>query len=120
MRKYSAEEEPAKEARAQRALVIFLDLPARRFDQAAVLDSGRARRLAGAAVETQVDVPDKTLAQRQPPALHLDHLVDPAARRVHLHAQLAIGGATVQAQAAVDTLRIELPARRLAGTAGGH
>src|SRR5947207_16012381 len=97
MRKYSVEEEPAKGARERRALVIFLDLPPRRFDQAAVLDSRRARRLARAAVETQIDVPDKTLAQRQPPALHLEHLVDPAARRVHLHAQLAIGGAAVQA-----------------------
>src|SRR5205823_10536809 len=104
MRKYSVEEEPAKEARAQRAPVIFLDLPPGRFDQAPVLDSGRARRLASAAVETQVDVPDKTLAQRQPPALHLDHLVDPAARRVHLDSQLAISRTTIQAKTAVDTL----------------
>src|SRR5438094_637071 len=47
MRKYSVEEEPAQEAREQRALVILLDLASGRFDQAPVLDSGRARRLAG-------------------------------------------------------------------------
>ena len=120
MRKYSVEEEPAQEAFERRPLVIFLDLPPRRFDQPAVLDSRRARRLASAAVETQVDVPDKTLAQRQPSALHLDHLVDPAARRVHLDSQLAICRTTIQAKTAVNTLRIELPARRLAGTVGGR
>ena len=34
---------------------------------------------------------------------HLHHLVNAASRRVHLDTELAIGGARLQAQAAMDT-----------------
>ena len=97
-----------------RPLVVLLDLPSRRLDQPPVLDVRRAGGLAGATVETKIDVPDETLAQRQPAPIHLDHLIDPATRRVHFDPQLAIGWATVQTKAAVDTLRVELPRRLFA------
>ena len=42
---------------------------------------------------------------------HLHHLINAAARRIHLDVQFAIGGARVQAQAAVDAL-VEIGLRR--------
>ena len=43
------------------------------------------------------------------PLGHLDHLVDAAARRIHLQPQFAVRGAGVQAQAAVDAaVQVEL------------
>ena len=53
-------------------------------------------------------------AQRQPARVHLQHLVDAAARRIHFRAQRAIGRALVQAQAAMHALGVQLPRRLLA------
>ena len=71
--------------------------------------AGGARRFAAAAGQAQVDVLD--VGRRDGRAVgHLHHLVDAAARRIHLEAQLAIGRAGVQAKAAVDAaVEIELP-----------
>src|SRR5579863_9841295 len=98
-----------------RAAVPALDLPARGFNQPAVFHARRAGRFAGAAIEAQVEVPHHAFAERQAPLLHLNHLVDASSRRVHLLPQFAIGWAGVQAQAAVDALRVVVPAWRLTG-----
>src|SRR5437016_357458 len=85
------------------------NLPARGLDQASVFDTRGARRLTSAAVEAQVHVPHETLAQRQPAALDLDHLINASTRRIHLDAELAVGRASVQTKAAVDALGIIVP-----------
>ena len=64
-----------------RPAVVLLDPPARRFYQLTRLDARGAGRLTGAAAGAKVDVPHKTAAQGQPPALYLGHLVDAAARQ---------------------------------------
>ena len=89
--------------------ILPLDLRPRRFNQLAVFDPRGAGRFARPAVQAQVHVADKTLADREPAFVHRDHLVDAPARRIHLHAQLAIGGARVQAQAAMHAAVVMLP-----------
>ena len=59
---------------------MLLDLRARHFDQLAVFDARRARRLARAAVETSIDVRDEPLAQLQPPLVHQLHLANAPTR----------------------------------------
>src|SRR5438876_8036310 len=113
------EKEPAQDTLEGGPAIIFLDLPACRLHQPPVFDAGRAGRLASPAIKTKIDVFDETLTQRQSSALHLDHLVDAAARRVHFQSQLAIRRAGVQAKPAVDTLGIVVPARRFARTVAG-
>src|SRR6266850_935527 len=88
-----------------------LDKRAGAFYDAAILDAARTRRLTGAAIEAAVDVGDERLGNRQLPLVHLRNLVDAPARRIHLRPQHAIGGARVQAEAAMDAGGIEVPAR---------
>jgi len=54
-------------------------------------------------------VANEAFTERQSSLLDLNHLVDAPARRIHLHAQLPIGGASVQAEATVDALGIVIP-----------
>lgn len=110
------EKEPSQRGFEPGTLVILFDLPARRFDQPAVLDARRTRRFTGTAIQAQVNVPHKAFAERQSPALHLNHLVDSPARRVHFDSQLAISRAAIQAKAAVNAFGIEIPGRSLSGT----
>src|SRR5712692_8006452 len=116
VREYLVEENAAEETFQVRTLVESFNLSPGRLNQPAVFDARRARRLAGPAVETKIHMPDETFPNRQPPAFHLDHLVDPPARRVHLEAQFAVRGAGVQAEAAVNALRVNVPAGRFART----
>ena len=116
MRKDLVEENTAEETFQVRTLVKPFNLSPGRLNQPAVFDPRRARRLAGPAVETKIHMPYETFPNRQPPAFHLDHLVDPPAGRVHLEAQFAVRGAGVQAEAAVNALRVNVPAGRFART----
>src|SRR5439155_19838185 len=77
------------------------DLTAGRLYQTAVLHSRRTRRLAAATGQAQPDVLDVGRPDRHS-IRYLHHLVNAAARRIHLHAQLAISGAGVQTEAAMD------------------
>ena len=85
---------------------MLLDLRARHFDQLAVFDARRARRLARAAVEAAVDVRDEPLAQLQPPLVHQLHLANAPARRIGFLAPQAIRRAMIQAKPAVNAARI--------------
>ena len=100
--KQEVENEAPQQADQYPPLDVSLDLRARGLDQPAVLDPRRTGRFAGAAGQAQADVLDVGGRDGGPLLGHLHHLVDAAARRIHLQAQLAIGGAGVQAQAAVD------------------
>src|SRR6266567_3876905 len=103
------EKETPQRPLQKRPTEIRGNLPARGLDQASVFNTRGARRLTSAAVEAQVHVPHETLAERQPAALDLDHLIDASARRIHLDAELAVGRASVQTKAAVDALGIIVP-----------
>ena len=85
--KQLAKAEPAQEAGDERAAVVLLNLRAGGFDELAVLDAGGAGGLAGAAVEAEVNVADEALAELQAAFVDQNHLVDAAARRVHLDAE---------------------------------
>ena len=78
------------------------DLRAGGLDQASVLDARGAGRFAAAAGQAQADM--FLIGGRNGAAIrHLDHLVDSAARGIHLQSQLAIGRTGVEAETAVDT-----------------
>ena len=79
----------------------MFDFGARGFHQPAVVHARRAGDLAAAAGQAQIDVFDVGRADGRARG-DLGHLVDASARRIHLQAQLAIGGAGVQAQATMD------------------
>ena len=101
-------------------LIVLLDLRARFLQQMSVLHAGGTRGLAIQAAETAVNVGNERIGQRQPALVNLQHLVDAAARRIHLRAQRAIGGAIVQTQAAVHALGIQVPTGLLAGREVGN
>lgn len=103
MREEPAIGEMTREAGEQRPAVVLLDLAAGVFDELAVLDARGAGGLAGAAVEALVDVPDIPLTGQNPELFHVKHLADPATGGVGFEAPEAVGGAVVQAEAAVDT-----------------
>ncbi len=62
-----------------RAPIVLLDLRARGLDQLAVLYPGRARGLAGAAIETPVDVLHESIAQCQASLVDEQHLANASA-----------------------------------------
>src|SRR5690349_11966157 len=86
-----------------RAMDLGFDLRAGSLDQAAVLHTRRAGRFTGSARQAQVQMLNVGGVDLGLPGGHLHHLVDAAARRVHLDAKLAVGGAVVQAEAAMHT-----------------
>src|ERR1700758_550348 len=101
-----ATNEAAGKARRKWTAIILFDLRAGPFHQLAVLHARRASGLARAAVEASVDMPDKRLAQRQPPFVHKHHLTDAPARRIRFQAPQSVRGALVEAQAAVNAMQI--------------
>jgi hypothetical protein len=103
MREEPAIGEMTRKAGEQRPAVVLLDLAAGMFDELAVLDPRRAGGLAGAAVEALVDVLDIPFTGQKPELFHVKHLADSAARGVGFETPEAVGGAMVQAEAAVDT-----------------
>ena len=109
-----AEEKITNEVSKPGALVIALDTGTGMLDEFSVLDAGGAGGFASAAVETFVNVIDERvgdvrgrLSMAGELALgDVDHLVDTAARRIGFEIPQAIGGAGVQAQAAVNAASV--------------
>ncbi len=99
-----AEDEPAKQPLAGRALDLLLDLLARELDQPVVLHAGRAGRKAGHAAEAAVEVLGDRRVQLDRPLERPLHQPDAAARRVHLLVPELPGGARRQAEAAVHAV----------------
>src|SRR5271157_1768742 len=93
--------------------VVLDDLRACALQQASVGHTRWTSRLAIQAAEAAINMGDERLAQREPALVHLHHLVNAAAGRIHLRAQHSIGRALVQAQPAVDTLGVQVPRRLL-------
>src|SRR5208283_2525120 len=109
----------AVEVRADLALqprtpVVLDDLRTRALQQASVRHARWASGLAIQAAETAVNMGDERFGQCEPAFVHLHHLVNAPARRIHLRAQRAIGRTLVQAQPAVHTLGVQVPGRLLA------
>src|SRR3954470_9960766 len=103
------EDEPLHGVFEPAARTLRLDLGAGVFHHMTVADPRWTRRFAAAASQAEVDV--LNVRRRDRGAVrHLHHLVDAAARRVHLDAELAIGGAGVQTKTAMHaTVEVELP-----------
>ncbi len=86
--------------------VILLDLRARRFHQLAVLDARGAGRLAGAAIQALIDMFYEGIAQRQAALIDQHDLANTSARRIGFQAPEFVGGAVIQAQAAMNAVRV--------------
>ena len=104
--KQAFENVAASEARKARALEIAGDLGASEFDELAVFDSRGAGGLAGAAIEAAVNVGDECVAEFEAALIDEGHLADASARGIGFIVPEAIGGAGVEAQAAVDAAGI--------------
>src|SRR5260370_37919413 len=91
------------------AEVFVFDNGSGTLNDASVLHAGWAGALAAAAIEAAVNVSNKRFGYRQLAAIHLQDLIDAAARRIHLHTENAIGGAGVQTQATLDASGVKLP-----------
>src|ERR1022692_1386097 len=90
-------------------LVVLLDLRACALQQASVGYARGTSRLAIHAAQAAVNMGDEGIPQRQPTLVNQHHLIDAPARRIHLRPQCAVRRALVQAQSAVDTLRVQVP-----------
>ena len=100
-------------AREPAAVGVRFQFGARIFHHAAVAHARRAGRFAAPAGQAKADVLAVGIADGRAVG-HLDHLVDAAARRIHLQAELTIGGAGVQTQAAMHAaVQVELPGSQI-------
>ena len=125
-----AKEKIAKEGGGPGAFEIALDAGAGILDEFSILDAGGAGSFASAAVETFIDVLDVgvrdgrgRLSMIGKLALRdVDHLVDAAAGRIGFQIPQTVGGARVQAKAAVNAARIVFVGRSGArnGLRRGH
>ena len=106
------ENHAAKEAREEGPLDPVFDVGASSFHQATVLHPGRTGGFAATAGQAKIDVFLIGVSDGSA-VLHLNHLIDAASRRIHFQVQFAVGGASVQAQAAVDALVQILLLRRV-------
>ncbi len=102
-------EEIAQEPRQQRPFVLLFDLSACPLHDVPVLNAGGTSRLARQASQAAVDVRDKSFAHRHVAFVDVQHLIDAAARRIHLHTQNFVGRAMVQAKSAVHAGAKQLP-----------
>ena len=101
--RHQAREQAAHETLLHRALHLRLDVLAADLHEPAVLDAGRAGRLAAAAREAAVEVLLRAARDRRP----FDHLldqVDPAARTVEFVAEQLVGRAGRGAEPAMHAL----------------
>ena len=71
------------------------------LDDPAVGDTGGADRFASPAAEAEVEVPGEILGEGQLPALPLRHQVEAPAGRLGLQVRDPVGGAVIEAEAAV-------------------
>ena len=96
-------------AREPAAVRVRFQFHARIFHHAAVRHARGTGRFATAAGQAESDMFAVGIADGRTVG-HLHHLIDAAARRIHLQAEFAIGGAGVQTQAAVyAAVQVELP-----------
>ena len=115
------ENKVARDAGKPGAEIVALDAGAGVLDQLSIFDSGRAGGLAGAAVETFVDVIDERIGDGLLVQLDMNHLLDAAARRIGFEIPEAVGGAGVEAETAVYAARIVFVDGNEAGYGrGGH
>jgi len=80
------------------------ELLARRFSNAAILDSGRTSRLAGTAEKAEIEVIFETIIKLNATIGGSFHQMNPAARRFGFQAKCAVRRTLIQTQSAVDTL----------------
>jgi hypothetical protein len=97
------EDQFSQHARRKGTADTLFDLGSPSFHQAAVFDPGWARRFTSAAGKAQFDMLDVRLGDGGAVG-DLHHLVNSAARGIHLYVKLAISRAGVEAQSAVDAL----------------
>ena len=108
IREQVTENEAARDGRKPGAGIFALDSRPGVLDEFPILDSRRAGGFASAAVEAFVDVIDKTIRDGLLVQLHLDHLVDTAARRIGLQVPEPVGGTGIEAKTAVDAAGVVL------------
>lgn len=93
----------------------------KRLDQPSIAHPGWARGFAGAAVETQLEVPGDFRRQIQPAVGHRAHEVNAAARTIRFRPEFQIRGARGGAKAAMDAVEeiivLDLRFKRLNGLA---
>ena len=104
--KQAAKNKIPRQSREKWPLVILFDLRARRLHQLAVLDARGARRLARAAIQALIDMLDEGVAERQTALVHQHDLADSPARRIGFEAPEFVGRAVIQAQAAMNAVRV--------------
>ena len=112
------ENEVARDASEPGAGIVALDARAGVLDEFSIFDPGGAGGFTGAAVETFVDVVDEGIRDGLLVQFDMNHLMDAAARRIGFEVPQAIGGAGIEAEAAMDTASIVLVDRSLAGDGG--
>jgi len=103
-----SENEIASDVREPGARIVSFDVRARVLDEFSIFDTRRAGGFARAAVETFIDVVDEGISDPLPVQLDLNHLVDPPARRIRFEVPETVGGAGVEAQAAVHAAGVVL------------
>src|SRR6266699_1297399 len=99
------ENEVARDASEPGARIVALDARAGVLDEFSIFDPGGAGGFTGAAVETFVDVVDEGIRDGLLVQFDMNHLMDAAARRIGFEVPQAIGGAGIEAEAAMDTAR---------------
>ena len=97
--------QPADVERPRRHL---RDVHAKRLNQFAILDAGRARRFARPAVEAQVEMVMNLVIQLQAAVGNGAHEVDAAARAIRFEAKLEVCRASRGAQAAMHAIQEQL------------
>lgn len=107
--------EIARDSREKRAAVVELDFCASMFDELAVFDAGGAGCFAGAAVEALIDVLDEGIGDGLVVQFDVNHLADATARGIGFEIPEAVGGAGIEAQAAVRATGKIFVDRRKAG-----
>ena len=84
----------------------MLDSRARELHQLAVLDAGRTRGFACPAIQTFINVIDKTRVNRCAAFFDLNHLINTAARRVRFQMPQPVCWAMIQAQTTMHAARV--------------
>jgi len=88
--------------------MVALNACAGVLDELAVLDAGGAGGFAGAAVEAFINVIDEGVGDGSAVLRDVHHLADAAARGVGFETPEAVGGASVEAEPAVDAAGVVL------------
>ena len=88
--------------------MIALDECARAFNQAAIVDAGRAGGLASAATEAQIEMARGIVVELDAAFGERLHQIDSAARRVHLASRHDVGRTGLGAESAVHAVEQQL------------